>query len=63
MEAVRDPDSRCRESIERAAAGHQAALLRLCDNRAKAKGGRVPKCPPEKERAMEEALRHFRMIP
>lgn len=63
MEAVRDPDSRRRESIERAAAGHQAALLRLCDNRAKTEGNRLPKRSPEKEKAMEEALRHFRMLP
>ena len=30
MEAVKDPDSRRREFIGRAAAEHQAALLRLC---------------------------------
>ena len=30
MEAVKDPDSGRREFIERAAAEHQAVLLRLC---------------------------------
>ncbi len=30
MEAVKDPDSRRREFIERAAAEYQAVLLRLC---------------------------------
>ncbi len=24
--------------------------------------GKVPQCPPEKEKAVEEALRHFKMI-
>ena len=31
--------------------------------KAKSEGSRVPQCPPEKEKAIEEALRHFRMIP
>ena len=31
-------------------------------NKAKNEGGRVPQCPPEKEKAIEEALRHFGMI-
>lgn len=30
MEAVKDPDSRRREFIERVAAEYQAVLLRLC---------------------------------
>ena len=38
-------------------------IERECYNKAKTEGNRVPKCPPEKERAIEEALRHFRMIP
>ena len=33
-------------------------------NKAKTEGSSVPQCPPEKEKekAIEEALRHFRMI-
>ncbi len=31
-------------------------------NKAKTESGRVPKCPPEKERAIEDALRHFQMM-
>lgn len=38
-------------------------IERECYNKAKAEGNPVPKCPPEKERAIEEALRHFQMIP
>ncbi len=38
-------------------------IERACYNKAKSEGGRVPKCPPEKERAIEDALRHFQMIP
>ncbi len=38
-------------------------IERACYNKAKSEGGRVPKCPPEKEKAIEEALRHFQMIP
>ena len=38
-------------------------IERDCYNKSKTEGNRVPKCPPEKERAIEEALRHFRMIP
>ena len=34
-----------------------------CCNKAKTEGSRVPQCPPEKEKAIEDALRHFRMIP
>ena len=37
-------------------------IKRACYNKAKTEGNRVPKCPPEKERAIEEALRHFQMI-
>ena len=32
-------------------------------NKPKAEGNRVPKCPPEKEKAIEDTLRHFGMIP
>ena len=38
-------------------------IERACYNKAKSEGGRVPKCPPEKEKAIEDALRHFQMIP
>ena len=38
-------------------------IERECYNKAKTEGSRVPKCPPEKEKAIEEALRHFQMIP
>ena len=38
-------------------------IERECYNKAKTEGGRVPKCPLEKEKAIEEALRHFQMIP
>ena len=38
-------------------------IERECYNKAKSDGSKVPKCPPEKEKAIEEALRHFRMIP
>ena len=38
-------------------------IERECYNKAKTEGSKVPKCPPEKERAIEEALRHFQMIP
>lgn len=37
-------------------------IERECYNTSKSEGGRVPKCPAEKERAIEEALRHFNMI-
>jgi hypothetical protein len=37
-------------------------IERECYNKAKTEGNRVPKCPQEKERAIEEALRHFQMI-
>ena len=37
-------------------------IERECYNKAKTEGNRVPKCPPEKEQAIEEALRHFQMI-
>ena len=32
-------------------------------NKPKTEGNRVPKCPPEKEKAIEDALRHFGMLP
>ena len=38
-------------------------IERDCYNKAKAEGNRVPKCPPEKEKAIEDALKHFQMIP
>ena len=38
-------------------------IERACYNKSKTEGNRVPKCPSEKEKAMEEALRHFQMIP
>ncbi len=31
-------------------------------NKAKSEGARVPQCPPEKEKAIVEALKHFKMI-
>ena len=37
-------------------------IERDCYNKSKTEGNRVPKCPPEKEKAIEEALRHFQMI-
>ena len=37
-------------------------IERDCYNKPKTEGNRVPKCPPEKEKAIEDALRHFRMI-
>ena len=38
-------------------------IERDCYNKPKTEGNRVPQCPPEKEKAIEEALRHFQMIP
>ena len=38
-------------------------IKRACYYKAKTEGNRVPKCPPEKERAIEEALSHFQLIP
>ncbi len=35
---------------------------RDCCNKPKSEDNKVPKCPPEKEKAIEEALRHFQMI-
>ena len=32
-------------------------------NKPKTEGNRVPKCPPEKEKAIEDAMKHFGMIP
>lgn len=31
-------------------------------NKSKAENPKVPQCPPEKEQAIREALRHFHMI-
>ena len=38
-------------------------IERDCYNKPKTEGNRVPKCPPEKEKAIEDALQHFQMIP
>lgn len=37
-------------------------IERECYNVSKSEGGRVPQCPPEKEKAIEDALKHFGMI-
>lgn len=37
-------------------------IERECYNKPKTEGGKVPHCPPEKEAAIEAALRHFGMI-
>ena len=37
-------------------------IERECYNKPKAEGNRVPKCPPDKEKAIEDALQHFQMI-
>ena len=37
-------------------------IERDCYNKPKAKGAKVPKCPPDKEKAIEDALLHFQMI-
>lgn len=37
-------------------------IERECYNVPKSEGGRVPQCPEEKEKAIEDALRHFGMI-
>ena len=37
-------------------------IERDCYNKAKTEGNRVPKCPPDKEKAIEDALKHFQMI-
>lgn len=34
-----------------------------CYNKPKTERNRMTKCPPEKEKAIEDALRHFQMIP
>ena len=34
-----------------------------CYNKPKSADARVPACPPEKEAAIEDALRHFKLIP
>jgi len=33
-----------------------------CHNKPKSENSRQPKCPPEKEAAIEAALKHFKMI-
>ena len=38
-------------------------IERDCYNKPKTEGNRVPKCPPEKEKTVEDALRRFRMVP
>ena len=37
-------------------------IERDCYNKPKTEGNKVPKCPPDKEKAIEDALRHFQMI-
>ena len=37
-------------------------IERECYNKPKSENARVPQCPPEKEAAIEAALRHFKMI-
>lgn len=34
-----------------------------CYNKPKTEDARVPRCPPEQEAAIEDALRHFKLIP
>ena len=38
-------------------------IERECYNKPKSEGNHIPQCPPEKEKAIEEALNHFQMIP
>ncbi len=45
--------------IARAKAKH-GIIERACCSKAKSEGGRVPKCPPEKEKAIEDVPGHFR---
>lgn len=37
-------------------------IERNCYNKARDNEKKVPQCPPEKERLIEDALRHFKMI-
>ena len=37
-------------------------IERDCYNKPKTEGNHVPQCPPEKEKAIEDALRYFQMI-
>ena len=37
-------------------------IERECYNKAKSENARVPQCPPEKEKAIEEAFAHFGLI-
>ena len=37
-------------------------IERDCYNKPKTEGNRVPQCPPEKEKAIEDALHFFHMI-
>ena len=37
-------------------------IERECYNKPKSEAGRMPKCPLEKEQAIEDALHHFQMI-
>ena len=37
-------------------------IERECYNKAKSENARVPQCPPEKEKAIENALVHFGLI-
>lgn len=47
--------------IAQAKAKH-GIIERDCCNKPELKDNRVPKCPPVKEKAVEDDLRHFRMI-
>ena len=38
-------------------------IERECYNKAKSENAKVPQCPLEKEKASEETLQHFQMIP
>lgn len=37
-------------------------IERDCYNKLKSEDAKQPKCPPDKEKAIEEALRHFGMV-
>ena len=37
-------------------------IERECYNKAESENARVPQCPPEKANAIEEAMKHFRLI-
>ena len=37
-------------------------IERECYNKPKSENSKQPQCPPEKEKAIREALKHFQMI-